>query len=196
MPIGWVRGAEAEVRLVHTRAAGRDAGRIASFRRLARGRKEVRMTIRRVEGLVVAVAAAAVLTGGVRLAAQAQAPPQVPQVKLQEARGFVGIEGKETFDAYCAVCHGADGRGNGPAAPALKLPVPDLTTMTARHGKFDALGIERTITGADKMPVAHGTVAMPIWGPIFVATGDRSTAMLRAKNVVDYLKSLQAKSSR
>jgi mono/diheme cytochrome c family protein len=145
------------------------------------------------EGFVVAAAALAFATSGVRVAAQGQGPP-TPQIKQVPAGAFVGIEGKETFAAYCAVCHGANAKGNGPAAPALKMPVPDLTTMSARHGTFEALAIERTITGVDKMPVAHGTVTMPIWGPVFTSTGDRTTAMLRAKNLVDYLKSLQAKS--
>jgi mono/diheme cytochrome c family protein len=134
----------------------------------------------------------AIVVGGIRVAAQGQAP--TPQIKEVKAGAFVGIEGKETFAAYCAVCHGDNAKGNGPAAPALKMPVPDLTTMTARHGKFDGLAIERTITGVDKMPVAHGTLTMPMWGPIFVSTGNDKTALLRAKNVVDYLKSLQAKS--
>ena len=37
--------------------------------------------------------------------------------------------GEEMFDAYCAACHGKDGKGNGPAAAELKMPPPDLTTL-------------------------------------------------------------------
>lgn len=143
----------------------------------------------------IVVAAAIVGAVGVgRVAAQGQASPK-PEIKEVRATGFVGIEGRETFAAYCAVCHGATGTGNGPAAAALKVPVPDLTTLAKRHGKFDAIALERIVTGSDKMPAAHGSVNMPIWGPIFRSTAgdDRNLASLRAQNVVKHLESLQAK---
>jgi mono/diheme cytochrome c family protein len=41
--------------------------------------------------------------------------------------------GQEMYIAYCASCHGRDAKGNGPAAPALKIPATDLTTLTIRH---------------------------------------------------------------
>jgi mono/diheme cytochrome c family protein len=142
----------------------------------------------RVRGPIILAASvlAAALGGGVAVA-------QTPEVKTGPPRGFIGIEGKDTYQAFCASCHGAKGTGDGPAAPALKMPVPDLTTMEKRAGKFDKLAVERVIMGSDKMPVAHGTLTMPIWGPIFVSVGDRTTATLRAKNLVDYLASIQAK---
>ena len=146
---------------------------------------------------IVAAAALAAVLGGPRLAAQAQPPPgqPAPTIKQKPAYGFVGIEGKETFAAYCAACHGAAGKGNGPAAPALKMPVPDLTTLAARHGgTFNAVSIERQITGVDKVPAAHGDLTMPIWGPIFKGTAPSdATATLRAANLVEYLKSIQVK---
>ena len=37
--------------------------------------------------------------------------------------------GPEMYTSYCAVCHGLDGKGNGPAAEALKVPPPDLTAL-------------------------------------------------------------------
>jgi mono/diheme cytochrome c family protein len=124
------------------------------------------------------------------VAAQAQPPPQI---KTAPATALVGIEGKDTFMAYCAVCHGADARGGGPAAPALKMPVPDLTTMAKRHGKFNHDAVERRIMGIDQMPAAHGTMTMPIWGPVFRATGDQPKTVLRITNLVKYLEDLQAK---
>jgi mono/diheme cytochrome c family protein len=149
------------------------------------------MTSRRGRWIVTAAALALGAGGWTTVTAHAQQPP--PQIKTAPATGFVGVEGKETFTAYCAVCHGADARGNGPAAPALKMPVPDLTTMAKRHGKFDRLTIERTISGVDKMPVAHGTTTMPIWGPIFASTGDKHTTVLRLNNLTKFLEELQAK---
>ena len=144
---------------------------------------------------MMAAAALAAILGGPRLAAQAPPGQSKPTIKQEAAHGFVAIEGKETFAAYCAACHGATGKGNGPAAPALKMPVPDLTTLAQRHGgTFNAISIERQITGVDKMTPAHGDLTMPIWGPIFKATAPSdSTATLRARNLVDYLKSIQVK---
>src|SRR3954468_8384772 len=37
--------------------------------------------------------------------------------------------GKLMFTTYCAPCHGADARGNGPAASALKTRPTDLTGL-------------------------------------------------------------------
>ena len=148
------------------------------------------MTRRRGECIVAAAAFALTVGVWTRVAAQDQPPPQI---KTAQAKAFVGIEGKDTFMAYCAVCHGTDGRGNGPAAPALKMPVPDLTTLAKRHGKFDRVNIEQRIIGADQRPVSHGTMTMPIWGPVFSATGDKSTMTLRLTNLGKYLEDMQVK---
>jgi cytochrome c6 len=37
-------------------------------------------------------------------------------------------EGKEVFAKRCAVCHGKDGSGNGPAAKAFQGGMPDLSS--------------------------------------------------------------------
>jgi mono/diheme cytochrome c family protein len=44
------------------------------------------------------------------------------------------VEGGEIFRYYCAACHGADGRGHGPASVALKHAVPDLTLLSQKNG--------------------------------------------------------------
>jgi mono/diheme cytochrome c family protein len=45
--------------------------------------------------------------------------------------------GRETFLKYCASCHGTTGKGDGPAAFAMKRPPRDLTAVAKRHeGKF------------------------------------------------------------
>ena len=40
--------------------------------------------------------------------------------------------GAEMYNAYCAACHGATGKGDGPAATALKTPPTNLTTLAAK----------------------------------------------------------------
>jgi Cytochrome C oxidase, cbb3-type, subunit III len=37
------------------------------------------------------------------------------------------VRGSALFAAHCAVCHGAEGRGDGPAAKSLPVPPADLT---------------------------------------------------------------------
>lgn len=45
--------------------------------------------------------------------------------------------GSAMYKQYCAACHGSEGKGNGPAAYALKIPPANLATLAKRHmGKF------------------------------------------------------------
>jgi hypothetical protein len=140
-----------------------------------------------VGGVTVMAVIAGVIVSGAGTRGQDQ-----PQIKTVPCKPIVSVEGKDTFGAYCAVCHGTDAKGQGPAAPALKGPVPDLTMIAKRHGKFDAIAMERVVSGADKVPSAHGTVGMPIWGPLFkTADSDPGVAKLRIQNLVKYLQSIQ-----
>ncbi len=127
--------------------------------------------------------------------AAAQTPPEqktVPKVKTASAVPIRSVEGVDNFAAYCAVCHGPDAKGNGPAAPAMKVPVPDLTTIAKRNkGKFDALAIELIVKGSGKISTpAHGVDTMPIWGDVFRGE-DKGLSTLRIRNLVQYLESIQ-----
>lgn len=114
-----------------------------------------------------------------------------PTVRKKAMDPVPSVQGRYNFVAYCASCHGPDGKGQGPVVPALKVPVPDLTTITRRHGKFDAIAIERVITGEDRVPAAHGSLDMPVWGPIFKGTVGNASATLRLRNLVKYLQTIQ-----
>ena len=119
-------------------------------------------------GVAGSLLVAVILTAS--LAAQTSAPQQtVPKVKRVVAVPIVSVEGKDNFEAYCAVCHGPGAKGDGPAAPAMKAMVPDLTTIARRNnGKFDALRIEDIVKGTGKTGTpAHGVDTMPIWGEVF-----------------------------
>jgi mono/diheme cytochrome c family protein len=124
-------------------------------------------------------------------------PAQKPKVVSARTVPIVSAEGKDNFETYCAVCHGKEGKGNGPAAPAMKTPVPDLTTLAKRNnGKFDSARVEDVIRNAGSMPTpAHGVETMPIWGTVF-KTEDQAKATLRIKNLVTYLKSIQEPASK
>ncbi|MGA2074689.1 MAG: cytochrome c [Terriglobia bacterium] len=103
--------------------------------------------------------------------------------------------GKMMYVAYCASCHGKEGKGDGPVAGVLKVPPADLTTLSRRNnGKFPSAQVVNTITGPAGAP-AHGSREMPVWGPIFMAMEHQheSGARLRVANLADYIKSLQQK---
>jgi mono/diheme cytochrome c family protein len=148
------------------------------------------------------LAGALLLAGAGVAAAQGTPPPasaaapQKPIVKGVSARPIVSIEGKDNYVAYCAVCHGRDGRGNGPAAPAMKVPVPDLTVLASRHGgTFNLAAVEMAIRQPGKTATpAHGVEAMPIWGEVFQYE-DRLRATLRIQNLARYIQSIQAPAS-
>lgn len=105
--------------------------------------------------------------------------------------------GKQHFRVSCAGCHGADARGNGPVAPILKVPVPDLTLIAARRGgAFPADEIFQIVDGQADLS-AHGPRHMPVWGYEFFGEDPDDEAAHRAAadkidQVVSYLRSVQS----
>ncbi len=108
-------------------------------------------------------------------------------------------EGAEIFAQYCATCHGAEAKGNGPMAPILILQPPDLTGLTARNGgAFPLKRVVERIDGRDPL-VSHGS-PMPVWGPFFeggwdveveTLTGESAKTSRPVANVVEYLMGIQ-----
>jgi mono/diheme cytochrome c family protein len=128
---------------------------------------------------------------------QSSTPPQAgkPEVKKVAPAYTSPSSGKEMYLAYCASCHGADGKGNGPAAPALKTPATNLTQLAAKNGgTFPDAHIMQVIRG-DSMTAAHGNKDMPVWGPVFLQLAGHDTAQVqqRIRNLTRYLESIQAK---
>jgi mono/diheme cytochrome c family protein len=102
------------------------------------------------------------------------------------------VSGSKLFHSYCASCHGQDGRGDGPAAPSLKSPPPDLRLLARKTGgKFPADHVLTILANEPDFPT-HGSKEIP-WGPIFRVGTDRKLGKLRAYNVTEYLKSIQLK---
>lgn len=125
-------------------------------------------------------------------AARGQEKPVVKKAPIHQTSP---ASGKEMYTQYCAACHGADAKGNGPAAPALKTAPPDLTTLAKRHdGKYPrdyVANLLRSGMGA----AAHGSPEMPTWGPLFQSLDPMHDQIVqqRIKNLNDYLASLQTK---
>lgn len=106
------------------------------------------------------------------------------------------VDGANIFKDFCTSCHGSDGRGKGPVSRTLKQEVPDLTRLSRRNGgRFPANQARETLMfGRSKALPAHGTSAMPIWGPIFHQIEfDRDLGNVRVEEVTKYLESIQRK---
>jgi mono/diheme cytochrome c family protein len=121
----------------------------------------------------------------------------VPVVKKVNAPIISASSGSEMFKQYCASCHGADAKGHGAAAPALKVPPPDLTMLAKNnHGKFPDTRVYSAIRG-DLNVNAHGSLDMPVWGTVFRDMANRSDddrqSAMRMSNLCRYIQSLQAK---
>lgn len=77
--------------------------------------------------------------------------------------------GEASFMVNCAVCHGANGSGNGPILDFLKSAPADLTGLSERNGgQFPFKRVYEVIADADQNR-GHGTSEMPIWGNRFNA---------------------------
>ncbi|HLK31829.1 MAG TPA: cytochrome c [Terriglobales bacterium] len=124
----------------------------------------------------------------VGMAAAAQKIKKVPAPYTSPASG------KEMYTNHCAACHGADAKGNGPAATALKTAPADLTQLAKKNdGKFPANHVYASITGDLNVP-AHGTPDMPMWGNVYraMSKGHQSEVHQRISNLTEYIRSLQA----
>jgi mono/diheme cytochrome c family protein len=136
---------------------------------------------------LLTLVAAAALT----FSLSAQDKPTIKQVPPKMTNPSSGAE---MFKSYCAVCHGVNAKGNGPAAPALKKQPADLTRLAADNsGKFPSLSVYNSIAGDNMMP-AHGSADMPIWGDVFrTLSRDEGARQMRLHNLTKYIESLQGK---
>ena len=130
-----------------------------------------------------------VLLVAVVIAASAQITPQLKSPVRP-------VDGATIFKNNCTVCHGLEGRGDGPASKALNRKVPDLTGLSQRNGgAFPSVHVRTIIMfGADDLLPAHGSKTMPIWGAIFHEIDfDQDLGNVRLENITKYLESIQRK---
>lgn len=127
----------------------------------------------------------AMICSGARLPAGAMEDP---------AAAPAAEKGRQRFQENCAICHGVDARGAGPFVLLLKKMPPDLTRMKKENnGYFPFDKIYEAIDGR-KLPPAHGTSEMPIWGRHYktvVPEGSETMVRGRILELVLYLRSIQ-----
>jgi mono/diheme cytochrome c family protein len=107
------------------------------------------------------------------------------------------VAGKDSFDLYCAPCHGTTGLGDGPVAAALRARPADLTALARRNnGRFPREAVVEYVTGTGRALAAHGTTEMPVWGSLFRAFDPSDVRVQqRIENLVTFLASIQAPST-
>lgn len=103
--------------------------------------------------------------------------------------------GRTRFMQDCAACHGAEGRGDGPAAAAFHARPSDLTGLSRRNdGKFPNDYVRKVVDGRDFQQLAHGSVEMPMWGNQYrrsLLALSEARISARIEGLVAYLESIQ-----
>lgn len=103
--------------------------------------------------------------------------------------------GPEMYTDYCASCHGVTGKGDGPAASALKVPPPDLTLLAKRNGgRYPDGHIYQVIEWGGAI-ASHGSRDMPVWGVAFrpLTRENQKEVSVRIHALTDYIGTLQQK---
>jgi mono/diheme cytochrome c family protein len=93
-----------------------------------------------------------------------EAYPTSSYTSLTDFAATAIVHGAKLYEANCVTCHGAEGRGDGPAAKSLPVPPADLTgphLLTHTDGDlfwFIAHGIDAP-TGQPAMPAFSGAIS-------------------------------------
>ncbi|MCU7845909.1 MAG: c-type cytochrome [Candidatus Thiodiazotropha sp. (ex Monitilora ramsayi)] len=89
------------------------------------------------------------------------------------------FEGRKLYVSHCLICHGSDGKGNGPLARKMSINAEDLTSAVRSRSDNTLMKI---ITGEDREKMTddsgHGKISndMPKWKDVF--TSDQINALI------------------
>lgn len=83
--------------------------------------------------------------------------PNHDTTSFQIAAGGNVANGKKTYNMYCTSCHGAGGKGDGPAGKALNPKPADFSKGKFKYSPNDA---------AMMAFIKKGKGAMPAWGAV------------------------------
>jgi len=99
--------------------------------------------------------------------------------------------GRQSYNIYCASCHGKGAEGDGPLAKHLRVAPADLTRISDRNGgEFPFDDVSKKIDGREKVP-GHGSKDMPVWGDAFKTTDTDEQAQERIRQLTHFLWSIQ-----
>ncbi len=107
--------------------------------------------------------------------------------------------GEAEFRDSCAVCHGVEGKGDGPLSDELQTPPTDLTRLAEKNGgEFPYYLVFAVIDGRSIVRV-HGERDMPVWGRQFIdddvkvygPNGGEIVTTERIHELAGYVQSLQ-----
>jgi len=115
------------------------------------------------------------------------APKPPPRIVLAPIARIDRIDGKLLYGAYCAQCHGEQGRADGPLAERLGVAVPDLTGLADERGAFDRRAVRVAVARRDMVPHAD---AEPWRAVLADSYGDRKAERM-VSALVRYVETLQ-----
>lgn len=107
--------------------------------------------------------------------------------------------GEAEYLNSCAVCHGLEGKGDGPLGDVLMKRPADLTLISRRNGgSFPYNRVFAVIDGRFDVP-GHGEREMPVWGRQFLVddtdlygpSGGEIVTTERIHELAGYVQSLQ-----
>ena len=107
--------------------------------------------------------------------------------------------GEAEYLNLCAVCHGVEGKGDGPLSDLLVKRPADLTSISKRNGgRFPYARVIAVIDGRYDVP-GHGNRDMPVWGRQFLEddqrlygpAGGEIVTTERINELAGYVQSLQ-----
>ena len=107
--------------------------------------------------------------------------------------------GEAQFRDSCAVCHGPEGKGDGPLADELQTRPADVTRLAEKNGgEFPYYRVFAVIDGRYIVP-GHGERDMPVWGRQFIEEdaktygpiGGEAVTQERIHALTGYVASLQ-----
>ncbi len=92
----------------------------------------------------------------------------------------------------CAVCHGINGKGDGPMHGQLTKQPKDLTVLSLENGgSFPETVVYQIIDGR-RINLSHGSGEMPVWGKRFrIIDGNEDAVDARIARIIKHIESLQ-----
>jgi len=88
---------------------------------------------------------------------------RAPAGQGSDERARAARRGRVLYGLHCQVCHGEEGRGDGPLVEHLKVEPSDLRALGRRPGGYAEEWLSQVIDGREEIR-GHGTREMPVWG--------------------------------